>query len=144
MTLSFAFKQPTVYSIDVKTFFTFYFWSRFLRILTFFYFFNVFLFIKKRWQNGIQITETLVSNSNKATTFRQLNRTVPFLAHPACRHTVWEWFWKKVCNVMWHSSSFLYLYCTRARHSTKCRSNVFYSTFTNVFFYFCHVFNVFF
>jgi len=44
----------------------------------------------------MQMTRNTVSNSNKATTFRQLNRTVPFLAHPACRQTVWEWFWKKI------------------------------------------------
>ena len=70
----------------------------FLRILvTFLYsvFVNVFIY-KKRLQNGMKMTKNTVSNSNKATTFRQLNRTVPFLAHPVCRHTVWEWFWKKI------------------------------------------------
>ena len=43
----------------------------------------------------MQMTRNTVSDSNKATTFRQLNRTVPFLAHSESRHTVWEWFWKQ-------------------------------------------------
>ena len=35
-----------------KNFYVFLFWSRFLRFLTFFYFPNVFLFKKKRWQSS--------------------------------------------------------------------------------------------
>ena len=34
----------------------------------------------------MQMTRNTVSNSNKATTLRQLSKTVPFLAHPARRH----------------------------------------------------------
>ena len=86
--------------------------------------------------------ETLVSNSNKATTFRQLNKTVPFLAHPVgiLRQ---NGVGKNCAEFCGTAQVFLYLSCTRAWCSTKCRSNVIHSTFTNVFKKFCHVFNVF-
>ena len=110
---------------------TFFILVTFFTFLTFFLFFQRFLFIKKRWQNGMQMTRNTVSDSNKAMTFRQLNRTVPFLVHPACRHTVWEWFWKNSAKFCGTIRVFLYLSCKRARHSTKCRFNVFYSTQRN-------------
>ena len=58
----------------------------------------------------MQMTRNTVSDSNKATTLRQLNRTVQFLAHPACIGKLCEnGFGKKYCKVLWHSSSFLVL-----------------------------------
>ena len=72
-------------------------------------------------------------------TFRPLNRTVPFLAHPVgilCENGVGKNS-ARFCGTV---RVLLYISCTRAWCSAKCRCNVFYSTFTNVFFLFCQVF----
>ena len=89
-------------------------YKRFLRffILVTFYVFNVFIFFNVFIYKNIDKTvskwrETLVSNSNKAMTFRQLSRTVLFLAHPVgilCENGV-----GKISKVLWHSLSFLVL-----------------------------------
>ena len=69
----------------------------------------------------MQMTRNTVSDSNKATTFRQLNRTVPFLAQPACKHTVWEWFWKKILQSSVAQFEFS---CTYLAHRHGIQRNV--------------------
>jgi len=117
----------------LQTFLRFFILVTFLRFLTFLK--KIFkVFIHKNVDKTVfKWRETLVSNDNKATTFRQLNRTVSFSAHPVgipCENGFGK-ISAKLCRTV---RVFLYLSCRRlAHHSTKCKSNVFYSTFTNVF-----------
>ena len=88
----------------------------------------------------MQMTRNTVSNSNKATTFRQLNRTVSFLAHPVgilCENG----FGKKFCNTV---RVFLYLSCTRAHHSMKWSLTFIFNVYKRFFLFLPHfyVFNV--